>query len=137
MQNQPEHSKPEHNKPEPLRERLLAQSEPDREKLAAYRKEVATMLAKNERTLRLQKWYAGTIWIFLVLMGTAFFVLGGLRTDTPGGVWLGTFACFVLIGAAVEMVKYFINRSRVEVLKELKGLELAVLEIKERLKEQG
>jgi len=95
------------------------------------------MLAKNERTLRLQKWYAGGIWIFLVLMGTAFFVLGGLRTDTPVGVWLGTFACFVLIGAAVEMVKYFINRSRVEVLKELKGLELAVLEIKERLKQEG
>jgi hypothetical protein len=122
------------NPHEPLRERLLAQFEPDRDKLANYRKEVQTMLENNERTLRWQKWYAGGIWIFLVLLGTTFLVLGGLRGDTPVGAWLGLFACFVLIGGAVEMVKYFINRSRVEVLKELKGLELAVLEMKQRLK---
>jgi hypothetical protein len=123
------------NKPEPLRERLLAQFEPDREKLATYRKEVQTMLEKNERTLRWQKWYAGGIWIFVVLLGTAFLVLGGLRGDTPVGAWLGIFACFVLIGAAVEVVKYFINRSRVEVLKEIKGLELQLLDIKDRVQQ--
>jgi hypothetical protein len=122
------------NKPEPLRERLLAQFEPDREKLATYRREVQAMLEQNERTLQRQKWYAGGIWVFVVLTGTAFLVLGGLRGDTPVGAWLGIFACFVLIGAAVELVKYFINRSRVEVLKELKGLELQLLEIKERLR---
>ena len=125
------------NKPEPLRERLLAQFEPDRHKLATYRMEVQTMLENNERTLRRQKWYAGSIWIFMVLMGTAFLVLGGMRDDTPFGLWLGIFACFVLIGAAVEMVKYFINRSRVEVLKEVKGLELQLLELKERLLHQA
>jgi hypothetical protein len=99
--------------------------------------EVQTMLENNERTLRRQKWYAGSIWIFMVLMGTAFLVLGGMRDDTPVGLWLGIFACFVLIGAAVEMVKYFINRSRVEVLKEVKGLELQLLELKERLLHQA
>jgi hypothetical protein len=124
-----------HN-PEPLRERLLAQFEPDRAKLASYHKEVQAMLDKNERTLRLQKWYAGGIWMFLVALGTIFLVLGGQRGDTPVGAWLGIFACFLLIGGAVEMVKYFINRSRVEVLKELKGLELQVLEIKEQLRRQ-
>jgi hypothetical protein len=122
-------------KSEPLRERLLAQFEPDREKLATYRKEVQAMLEKNERTLRLQKWYAGSIWIFVIFVGTGFLFLGGLRGDTPVGAWLGIFACFVLIGAAVELVKYFINRSRVEVLKEVKGLELHLLEIKERLQQ--
>src|SRR5262245_53947766 len=102
------------NKNETLRERLLAQFEPDREKLATHRKEVQAMLADNERTLRGQKWYAGAMWMFVVLLGPVFLVLGGLRGDTPSGVWLGIFACFLLIGAAVEMVKYFINRSRVE-----------------------
>lgn len=124
------------NKPKPLRERLLAQFEPDREKLAIHRKEVQAMLEKNERTLRLQKWYAGSIWIFVVLMGTCFMVLGGLHSEKPASIWAGLTACFFLIGAAVEMVKYFINRSRVEVLKEVKGLELQLLEIKERLQQR-
>jgi hypothetical protein len=119
--------------PEPLRERLLAQFEPDRAKLATYAKEVQAMLEKNERTLRLQKWYAGTIWIFVVALSTSFLVLGGQRGDTPAGTWLGILACFFMIGAAVELVKYFINRSRVEVLKEVKGIELQLLEIKEIL----
>lgn len=122
------------SKPESLRERLLAQWEPDRDKLATYRKEVEAMLATNEGTLRLQKWYAGAIWIFVVLMGTTFLLLGSLRGDTPVGAWLGIFACFLMIGPAVEMVKYFINRSRVEMLKEVKGLEMQLLEIKEQLR---
>ena len=42
------------NKPKPLRERLLAQYEPDREKLATYRKEVAALLVNHEDTLRWQ-----------------------------------------------------------------------------------
>jgi len=58
------------NNPEPLRERLLAQFEPDRDKLAAYRKEVQAMLEKNERALRLQKWYAGSIDRFSKLLKT-------------------------------------------------------------------
>jgi hypothetical protein len=122
-------------KPEPLRERLLAQSEPDRDKLATYRKEVQTMLEKQERTMRFQKWYAGSIWMFVVTLGTCFLVLGGLRGDTPVGAWLGIMACFFMIGPAVELIKYFINRSRIEVLKEVKGLELQLLELKEELRQ--
>jgi hypothetical protein len=121
--------------PDPLRERLLAQFEPAPDRLAAYREEVHAMLEKNERTLRLQKWYAGAIWIFVVLLGTSFLVLGGLRGDTPPGTWLGILACFFLISAAVELVKYFINRSRVEVLKEVKGLELQVRELRDQLRQ--
>jgi hypothetical protein len=121
------------SKPEPLGERLLAQFEPDRAKLAAYRKEVQAMLEQNERTLRRQKWYAGSIWIFVVLMGTCFLTLAGYYSEKPAALWLGVTACFFLIGASVELVKYFINRSRVEVLKEVKGLELQLLELKEAL----
>ncbi len=67
---------------------------------------------------------------------TCFLTLGGLYSDKPASMWLGLSACFFLIGAAVEMVKYFINRSRVEVLKEVKGLELQLLEIKEHLQQR-
>jgi glutathione S-transferase len=86
---------------EPLREGLLAQWEPSRSKLALYREETAKMLAQNEKTLNRQKWYAGGIWTFVVLMGTLFLYLGG---------------------------------NRVEILKEIKGLELRVMELQEQLR---
>jgi hypothetical protein len=127
------------NKGESFGERLLAQFEPERDKLASYKQEVQAMLEKNERMLRRQKLYAGFIWIFVVLMGTCFLTLAGIFSDRPGGMWLGVSACFFLIAAAVELVKYFINRSQVVVLKEVKGLELQLLEIKEKLqhRQQG
>ena len=54
--------------------------------------------------------------------------------DTAGaGVWLGFVVCFSLICAGIELVKYYIMRTRVELLKEVKGLELQLLEIKEHL----
>jgi hypothetical protein len=133
---QPSAGKTMGKQPEPLRERLLAQFEPDRAKLATYVKEVEAMLEKNDRTLRVQKWYAGAIWFFVVALGTSFLVLGGQRGDTPVDAFLGIIACFFMIGAAVELVKYFINRSRVEMLKEVKGLELQLLEIKEILRQR-
>ncbi len=92
------------------------------------------MLAQNEKTLNRQKWYAGGIWTFVVLMGTLFLYLGGNRADTPVGVWLGIVAIFFLIFPAVELLKYFINRNRVEILKEIKGLELRVMELQEQLR---
>jgi hypothetical protein len=69
----------------------------------------------------------------VVVLGTGFLLLGGLRGDVSPGAWLGLFACFLLIGSAVELVKYFINRSRLELLKEMKGIELQLLEIKQHL----
>lgn len=118
---------------ESLRQRLLAQSEPGSETMASYRKEIQAMLEKNEKVLGRQKWYAGGIWIFVVLLTTTFLVLGGMRDDTPVGVFLGIFGCVMLISAAVELLKYFLNRTRVELLKEIKGLEVQLLEIKEQL----
>jgi hypothetical protein len=95
------------------------------------------MLDQNEITLRRQKWYSGAIWIYVVALTTTFLVLGGMRADTPVGLFLGIFACLLLIAAAVELLKYFINRSRVELLKEMKGLEVQLLEIKEQLRAQA
>ncbi len=119
---------------EGLREGLLAQSEPDSERLSVYRKEMKAMLEKNEKTLRTQKWYASGMWVFVVLMTTAFLILGGMQKNAPVGVLLGTFTCILLIGAAVELLKYFLNRTRFELIKEMKGLEVQLLEIKEKLR---
>src|SRR5262245_60240149 len=117
-----------------LRARLMAQSEPSADKMASYRKEIQAMLDKNEISLRRQKWYSGAIWFYVVALTTIFLLLGARRADTPVAVLWGMFACLLLIAGAVELLKYFINRSRVELLKELKGLEVQLLEMKEQLR---
>ena len=71
----------------------------------------------------------------MVALGTCFLILGGMREDTPVGAWFGILACFFMIAPAVELMKYFLNRTRVELLKELKGLELQMLEIKEQMRQ--
>jgi hypothetical protein len=128
-------------KPEPLRERLLAQFEPDHDKLARYSKEVEAMLEKNERMLRAQKRIAKLMGMgaCFFLVGVGLITLGGLIADKTFLGWpaFTAFAtCFTLIAASFEILKYFIERSRVEVLKEVKGLELQVLEMKERLEQR-
>jgi hypothetical protein len=118
---------------EPLRDRLLAQQAPQASRLAQYRKEVDAMLEQNEKTLRRQKWYAGAIWIYAVLLATAFLLVSGYLGVQPGIVM-----CFLgvvlLIAAAVELLKYFLNRGHVEMLKEVKRLEIRLLELQEQLR---
>jgi hypothetical protein len=127
-------------KSESMRDRLLSRL-PQPENLADYRKEVAALIEKNEKTLRRQKWYSGAIWGWLVLLGTAFFLMVGQHPEKPKAAWLaaymGSFACFFLIAGAVELLKYFINRNRVELLKETKQVQLQVLELHELLRKGG
>jgi hypothetical protein len=119
-----------------MRERLLAQFEPDPDKLAACRKEIHAMLERNERRLRLERWFTGSIWAFVVLLGVVLMYLGQ-QSSRPGAIWMGLTACFFASVFSIELVKYFINRARVDVLKHVKGLELQLLEIKEQLNRRG
>jgi len=123
------------SKHNPLREQILAQGEPARQtdKFARYEQEIQAMLAQNERRLHLEKWYAGTIWIFGVLFMTACLLIVGYRGLVEPAMTTLALAFMLLISGGVELVKHFINRSRVEVLKELKSLELQVLALEERL----
>jgi hypothetical protein len=120
---------------ESLRESLLARL-PQPENLAAYREEVEASLRKNQRAFRREKWGVGVLWVFMVGLSTVFLVLGGQHLDKPLGLWFGTLACFWLIYPSVELLKHFINRSRVEVLKEVKQLQLQVLEIQASLQDK-
>ena len=117
-----------------LRDRLLGQQSPRTDKLAEYRKEVQAMLDQNEYGLRRERRYTTILWIFIVMMCTGFMIIGGLHPTTVLGVWFGVLACFWLIYGSVELLKHFINRGRVDVLKELKQLELRVVELQEMMK---
>jgi hypothetical protein len=61
-------------------------------------------------------------------------LIGGAHSNTTRGLWFGVLACFWLLVGAVELLKHFINRARVDVLREVKGLELRILELQEQLR---
>jgi hypothetical protein len=120
---------------DPLRDRLLSQSTPEPGRLATYRQEVEAMLEREERKLRLQRWYSGAIWIWVVFLTTAFALVAGNARDQPNRVYfsLGVMLLAMSIYGAVELLKFFINRARLEVVKDIKGLELRLLEMEGRL----
>jgi hypothetical protein len=119
-----------------LRERLLARL-PQPGNFTAYQAEVESELEKNQRGFRREKWFVSALWLFMVGLSTAFLCLGGKSIHTPLGPYFTTLAGFVLIYPSVELLKHFINRSRVEVLKEVKQLQLQVLELQASLEGTG
>jgi hypothetical protein len=123
---------------EPLRDRLLSQSKPEPGRLATYRQEVEAMLALEERKLRWQAWYSGAIWLWAVFLLTAFGLVAGYAGDKPIKVYfsLGVILLAMSIYGAVELLKFFINRARLEVVKDIKGLELRLIEMEGRLRDQ-
>jgi len=115
-------------KAESIRELLLSRL-PEPANLKAYREEVAALVAKNEKGLRREKAVVLRLWIFVVVVSAGFLAAGGMYIDTPKGPWFGTLACFWFLFGAVETVKHFVNRGRVELLKEVKQVQLQVLEL--------
>jgi hypothetical protein len=120
-------------KNEVTRDRLLSHL-PRPEDMGAYRAGVDAALAKRDKAFRREKRFTGALWIFCVLLSTVFVVFSGQHLDSAVGPWLQTFGIYVLITGALELLKLFINRSRVEVLKEVKQVQLQVLELHELLR---
>ena len=118
---------------EGMRDRLLSRL-PQPENLADYRSEVAALLEKNHKGLRREMWGVSVLWMFLVLLGTAFIWLGA---DKPKAPYLASVSCFFLIFGAVELLKHFINRSRVDLLKEIKQVQLQVLELQAAMRKDN
>jgi hypothetical protein len=119
-----------------IRDRLLSRL-PQPENLADYRKQVEDLLEKNQKGLRREKWGVSATWLFVVLLGTALLTGAGIKMGTTKAAvaaYMGTFACFFLIYGAVELLKHFINRSRVELLKEIKQVQLQVLELHDAMR---
>lgn len=122
-----------------FRRNLLEQMVPEPGRLERYRQEMTKMLDNNERGLRLEKRITIVLWLFGVAMMTAFLLMSGFYHPTPERTWMVMLALYavILFYGGLEIIKHFINRSRVEVLKELKQLELHVLELDERLRQKA
>ena len=116
-----------------LRDRLLGRL-PQPENLAAYREETATLLAKHEKALFWEKVPA----VLVLCIGVVMFLLAYsnwyvklLPGDGHINLLFGSLYCMI-VGAAVE-VRYRIYRSKFDLLKEVKQVQLQVLELQASL----
>jgi hypothetical protein len=119
-----------------IRDRLLSRL-PQPADLAAYREEVVSILEKNEKAYRREKWKTGAILLLAVGLIAVPLSLDWLRLDTPKGISYGFFASLYFLYAIAEVLKHFINRSRVEILREVKQVQLQVLELQASLRKSG
>ncbi len=121
---------------ESIRELLLSRL-PQPENLAAYREEVKCLLEKNEKALRQNKWTVRRVWIFVIAVSIPLLFVAGAHFNTPQGNWFLGLVCFWVLFGAIEIAKYDHNQGRVELLKELKQIQLQVLELHALLSKGG
>jgi hypothetical protein len=116
---------------ESLRERLLARL-PQPENLAAYREETETLLAKHEKALFWEKLmpliFSGAALAVIVLTGS---IVGPPANDVK------TAFLILIFLSTIYMVSYNVSRSKVDLLKEIKQLQLQVLELQASLRKNG
>jgi len=117
---------------ENLRDRLLARM-PQPENLAAYREETALTLARNDRKLFWVQWMARSTWVFALVYWAVAFNRGEKWLNTPNGHIFTFVVISLFIGGLFQILKLFILRSRVEILKEVKQVQLQVLELQASL----
>ena len=100
--------------------------------LAAYREEVKSLFQENEKRLRQHKWIVRKVWIFVIAVSIPCLYMAGANFNTPAGNWfIGGVCVWVLLGA-IEVAKYDHNQARVELLKEIKQVQLQIVELQAR-----
>lgn len=113
---------------ESMSERLLSRL-PRPANLTAYQEQVSSLLAENEKKLRRNKWTVVRVWIFVAAVSIPFLWMAGSHFNTPQGNWFLGLACFWVLFGAVEVAKYIGHQGRVELLKEIKQVQLQILEL--------
>ena len=119
-----------------LRERLLARL-PQPENVVAHREDVAAFLAKHERALFWDKWS------FRILLFCAFVLV-----IMAGSSWAESFdprlsggfyrlAGLMFIGAVSTGLQFYLDRLKVDILKEVKQVQLQVLELQASIRKDA
>lgn len=116
---------------------LLLSRLPRPANLAAYQQEVASLLAKNQETLRQNKWTVRRVWIFVIALSIPCLFVAALHFNEPQSNWFLSTVFFWVLFGAIEIAKYHHNQTRVELLKELKQIQLQVLELQAGLGNSG
>ncbi len=114
--------------------RALLERAPDPSELGDYRRKVEAMIEEKERRLRRGTWgnmigYAAALLTSIVLM-----IAGGVWFDGQlKQVWLGVTACYFMVFASALQFIHLINWTRLHTEKDLKAIEMRVIEIQQRL----
>jgi hypothetical protein len=117
-----------------MRERLLARL-PQPENLAAYREETAALLAKHEKALFWEKMASRVFYVIVAIMVALRF-----WGKTPAAFMLQFFwplTGLVYFIAVAADLRYQIYGNKVDMLKELKQVQLQILELQASLQERG
>lgn len=117
-----------------LRDRLLA-SLPQPENAAAHREETATLIAKHNRALR---WDYISIQVLLVVSFVLLYLWSSNRFQlAPQSLHFFQFAsAATFVVALLWDVRYRIYKSEIETLKELKQVQLQILELQASLQKE-
>ena len=119
-----------------MRDRLLARL-PQPENFAAYQDETNSLLAKHEKALFWEKW--GNRVLSLCVVGV--FMLSdpilGLKLDATRAFALRATAGLLFLWVSLSILKEFVYRSHVVLLKEVKQVQLQVLEVQASLRNSG
>jgi hypothetical protein len=121
-----------------IRERLLSQL-PQPANLPAYREEVALLLEKKEKEVRRERRVMIELWVFTIVISILFLWMGAQRMGSKavdeavlGPYFMGC-AGFWFLFALVYFVAHSISRSWLALLKEVKQVQVQVLELQELL----
>jgi hypothetical protein len=118
-----------------IRERLLARL-PQPENLAAYREETASLLAKHEKALFWERmpFIVSSVSVVAILIANWFWAhkTGAAMNQF---VWFGV-GLLVFASALIDL-RYRIYRSKVDLLVELKQVQLQILELQASLGKSG
>ena len=117
-----------------MRERLLARL-PQPENLAAYREETASLLAKHEKALFWEKIPSTACYVIVAIM-VALRFWGQTPTVFMRQFFLPLAGFVYFLGAVIDL-RYRIYRSKVDMLKEVKQVQLQILELQASLQKRS
>jgi menaquinone-dependent protoporphyrinogen IX oxidase len=118
-----------------IRERLLARL-PQPENLAAYREETASLLAKHEKALFWERMpsIVCSVSVIAIMIANWFWAhkIGAPLSQTA---WFGV--GILIFGGTVLDLRYQFYRNKVDLLKEIKQVQLQILELQASLEKSG
>ena len=117
-----------------LRERLLA-ALPEPENLAAYRKETVVLMAKHARALHWDKIAANTLYFIAVVL-VFLWNHGPWRLGTTALVYLQVISGVFFFMGLIYTVRFEIYAKQVDTLKEIKQIQLQILELHAELRKE-
>lgn len=98
-----------------------------------YQQEVQAMLSDLEKKVNFERRMAAAQWIFIVVLSTSFMLIGGYKHETMTGMWFGVQGVFWFLFGTVFLLMYRFSQLKLDMLTEIKRVELAVLELKESM----